>query len=117
MEVKGECYNRWIKAKIRVTTTQPTPFNFKMADFSFNKHLGIIPHIRIKIHGMLYIVTFMVMNNKAIDPKYSVLLGCPYLQDAKVIHDWVINMVTIEGNGTINTIFVSKYLSGNIRRL
>jgi len=25
-------------------------------------------------------------------------------------------MVTIEGNGTIKTIFISKYLSGNIRR-
>jgi hypothetical protein len=25
-------------------------------------------------------------------------------------------MVTIEGNGTIKTIYVSKYLSGNIKR-
>ncbi len=45
------------------------------------------------------------------------LLGRPWLWDAKVIDGWGINMVTIEGNGIIKTIFVSKYLSGNIRRL
>jgi hypothetical protein len=87
-----------------------------MDDFSFNKPLGIIPNIRIRIHGISYIVTFMVMNNNAVDPTYSMLLGRPWLQDAKVIHDWGTNMVTIEGNGTVKTIYVSKYLSGNIKR-
>jgi hypothetical protein len=51
------------------------------------------------------------------NPTYSMLLGRPWLWDAKVIDGWGINMVTIEGNGIIKTIFVSKYLSGNIRRL
>ncbi len=51
------------------------------------------------------------------NPTYSMLLGRPWLWDAKVIDGWGTNMVTIEGNGIIKTIFVSKYLSGNIRRL
>ncbi len=72
--------------------------------------------MRIKIHGILYIVTFMVMNNKTIDPTYSMLLGHPWLWDTKVIHDWGTNMVTVEGNGIVKTIFVSKYLNGNIGR-
>jgi hypothetical protein len=84
--------------------------------FSFSKRLGIIPNIRIKIHGIPYIVTFTIMNDKAIDPTYSMLLRHPWLQDAKVIHDWGTNMVTIKDNGIVKTIFVSKYLSGNIRR-
>jgi hypothetical protein len=87
-----------------------------MVDFSFNKSLGIIPNIRIKIHGISYIITFMVMNNKVVDPTYSMLLRHPWLWNTKVIHDWGTNMVTIEGNGTVKTIFVSKYLNGNIRR-
>ncbi len=56
------------------------------------------------------------MNNKAVDPTYSILLGHPWLQEAKVIHDWGTNMVTIEGNGIVKIVYVSKYLSGNIRR-
>ncbi len=55
------------------------------------------------------------MNNKAVDPTYSMLLGHPWLWDAKVIHDWGTNMVTIESNGIVKPIFVSKYLNGNIR--
>jgi hypothetical protein len=58
-----------------------------MVDFSFNKPLGIVPNIRIRIHGIPCIVTFMVMNNKAIDLMYSMLLGCPWLQNAEVIHN------------------------------
>ncbi len=57
----------------------------------------------------------MVMKNKVIDPIYSMLLGHPWLWDTKVIHDWGTNMVTIEGNGIVKTIFVSKYLNGNIK--
>jgi hypothetical protein len=83
-----------------------------MVDFSFSKPLGIVPNIMIKIHGILY----MMMNNKAMDPTYSMLLGCPWLWDAKVIHYWGTNMVTIKGNGLVNIVFVFKYLSGNIKR-
>jgi CO dehydrogenase/acetyl-CoA synthase delta subunit len=87
-----------------------------MANFSFSKPLGTVPNIKITIHGMPYIITFMVMNNKLVDLTYSMLLKCPWLWDAKVIHDWGTNMVTIEGNIIVNTIYVSIYLSGNIRR-
>jgi len=58
-----------------------------MVDFSFNKPLGINPNVGIRIHGILYIITFMVMNNNAIDLTYSMLLQHPWLLDAKVIHD------------------------------
>ncbi len=56
------------------------------------------------------------MNNKAVDPTYSMLLKRPWLWDAKMIDDWGTNMVTIEGNDIMNIIFVSKYLNGNIRK-
>ncbi len=104
-----------LKKKLGLTPHQPTPFNLQMVEISFNKPLEIVPNIRIRIHGIPYIITFMVMNNKAIDPMYSILLGCPWLQNANVIHDWGTNMVTIKGNGTMKTIYVSKYLSGNIK--
>jgi hypothetical protein len=67
---------RW---KLRLSPPQLIPFNLQMVDFSFNKPLGIIPNIKIKIYGIQYMVTFMVMNNKVVGPTYSMLLGHPWL--------------------------------------
>jgi hypothetical protein len=44
------------------------------------------------------------------------LLGRPWLRDVKVAHDWGSNIVTIQGNGTIRTIIITKHLGGEIRR-
>jgi hypothetical protein len=45
------------------------------------------------------------------------LLGKPYFRDAKVAHYWGNNMITIQGNGTIQTIAVIKHLGTNLKRL
>jgi len=44
------------------------------------------------------------------------LLGRPWLKDAKVAHDLGSNIVTIQGNGTVKTIIVTKQLGGEVRR-
>jgi hypothetical protein len=38
------------------------------------------------------------------------------LKDVKVAHDWGSNNVTIQGNGTVRTITVTKHLGNEIRR-
>jgi hypothetical protein len=52
-----------------------------------SKPLGIIQDLKIYIHGIPYVVTFVVMQNNVVDPNYSMLLGCPWLQNVKVTHD------------------------------
>ncbi len=47
------------------------------------------------IHGILYITMFIVLHNNVVDFSYSVLLGRPWLKDAKVAHDWGNNTITI----------------------
>ncbi len=37
---------------------------------------------------------------------YSMLLGRPWLRDAKVAHDWGSNIVTIQGNAPIRIIII-----------
>lgn len=64
----------------------------------------------------LDIVTFMIMNYKVVDRTYSILLGYPWLWDAKIIHDQGTNMVMIEGNGAIKNIVISKQLNGYVKR-
>ncbi len=43
-----------------------------------------------------------------LDVIYPMLLKRPWLRDAKVSHDWGTNSITIESNGDVRTIFVTK---------
>jgi hypothetical protein len=38
------------------------------------------------------------------------------LKDAKVAHDWGSNIVTIQGNGIVRTIIITKHLGSEIRK-
>jgi len=64
--------------------------------------------MKIYVHDIPYITTFIVLQNNVIDVNYSMLLGLLWLKDAKVTHDWGNNTVTIQGNGTIRTIVVGR---------
>jgi hypothetical protein len=45
------------------------------------------------------------------------LLGQPWLHNARVTHDWGTNLITIEGDGTIQIITVTKHLDNNTKHL
>jgi len=44
------------------------------------------------------------------------LLGRPWLKDAKATHDYGNNMIAIQGNGIIRTILVNKKLKAETKR-
>jgi hypothetical protein len=88
-----------------------------MVDQIIAKPLGLIRDLKIFVHGIPYMVTFVIINNNVLDPSYSMLLGCPWLRDAKVSHNWGTNIVTIQGTGTIITILVTKKLGVQTKRL
>jgi hypothetical protein len=81
------------------------------------KLVGLIRNMKIYVHGIPYIITFIILQNNVVDSSYSMLLGRPWLRDAKMAHDWGSNIVTIQGNGTIQTIIVTKHLGSEIRKL
>jgi hypothetical protein len=58
-----------------------------MVDQSLMKLVGIIGDLKIHIHGIPYIATFIIMQNNVLDGSYSMLLSQPWLRNAKVIHD------------------------------
>jgi hypothetical protein len=39
----------------------------------------------------------------------------PWLRDAKLSHDWGTNIITIQGNGIVRTITITKHLSSEIK--
>jgi len=52
-----------------------------------------------------------------VDSSYSMLLGKPWFIDAKVIHDWGNNVITVQGNGIVRTILINKKLGAETKRL
>jgi hypothetical protein len=89
---------------------KPTPYNMCMANQTIAKPLGLIKDLRILVHGIPYVMTFIVIQSSVLDSSYSMLIGRPWLKDAKVSHDWGNNIITIQNVGTIKTIHVTKKL-------
>ncbi len=63
-----------------------------------------------------YIATFIVSKNNVVYSSYSILLRRPWLRNAKVTRDWGHNVITIEGNGKIETILSNGKLVAKTRR-
>jgi hypothetical protein len=59
-----------------------------MVDQTIAKSLGLIKDLTILVHGIPYLVSFIMIQNNVLDSSYSMLLGCPWPKDAKVSHDW-----------------------------
>jgi hypothetical protein len=87
-----------------------------MTNQSMIRPLRIIKNLKIHIHGIPYITTLIVLKNNVVDFSYSMLLGRPWLRDAKVTHEWGNNVIIVQGNGTIRTISINKKLGVETRR-
>ncbi len=44
------------------------------------------------------------------------MLGRPWLKDAKVAHDWGNNVIIVQGNGIVRTILVNRKLGVETKR-
>jgi hypothetical protein len=86
----------------------PTPYNLCMANQTIAKPLGLIRNFKVFVHGIPYIITFTIISNNVIDPNYSMLLGRPWLKNAKIFHDWGTNTIAIQGTSIVRTIHVTK---------
>ena len=77
--------------KLALPKPSPAPFNLKMANGTIAKPIGLLQDVKIHIHSIPYIVTLTVIDCQTIKSDYSMLLGRPWLRNAKVIHDWANN--------------------------
>jgi hypothetical protein len=81
-----------------------------MVNQTIVKPFGLIRDLKIFLHGIPYMVTFNAINNNVLDPSYLMLPRHPWLRDAKVSHNWGINIITIQGTSIVRTIHVTKKL-------
>ncbi len=79
--------------------------------------MRLIHDLKIYVYNILHITIFIVLQNNVINTSYSMLLGKPWLRDAKVTHDCENNTMTIQGNGMFITIVVTKHLGAKVKRL
>ena len=98
------------RRKLGLPKPSPAPFNLKMANGTIAKPTGLLRDVKIHIHGIPYIVTLTVIDYQTIKSDYSMLLGRPWLRNAKVIHDWANDQVQIMGNGTVKTVKINRQL-------
>jgi len=49
----------------------------RMADQTTKKLVGLIRDMKIYVHNIPYITTFIVLHNNVVDSSYSMLLGRP----------------------------------------
>jgi hypothetical protein len=63
-------------------------YNLRMVDQTTIKLIGLMQNMKILVYGIPYVMTFMVLQNNALDANYLMLLGKMWnLWDAKVSHD------------------------------
>jgi hypothetical protein len=105
-----------LKTKLGLPQPRPTPYHLIMVDQSMTTPLGIINHLKIHIHGIPYIATFIVLKNNVVDYNYYMLLGRPWLRDAKVTHVWGNNIIIVQGNGIVRTILINRKLGVETKR-
>ncbi len=98
-EFKVNIITKDLRKKLRLLVPRPTSYILEMAYQTLTKSIRLIKNLKIHIHGFAYIVTFIIMNNSVLDVSYSMLLGHPWLPNAKVNHDSNNNMITINSNG------------------
>ncbi len=87
-----------------------------MKNQTTTKLVGLIRDLQIYVHGIPYITMFITLQNSVVDSNYSMLLEKPWLKDVKVALDGGSNIVSIQWNGIVITIRVTKHLGGEVRR-
>ncbi len=50
-----------LRKKLQLPIPKPAPYTLRMVDQTLTKLVGLIQDLKIHIHGILYVVTFIVM--------------------------------------------------------
>ncbi len=75
------------------------PYNLRMVNQTTAKLMGLIKDLKIYVHDIRYITTFIVFQNSVVDFSYSMLLGRPWLGDAKVDMIRKVTLLPYKGMG------------------
>jgi hypothetical protein len=66
-----------LRIQLGLSKPKPTPYNLRMANQTIVKPLGLIKDLRILVHGIPYVVTFIVIQSSVLDSNDFVLSCYP----------------------------------------
>jgi hypothetical protein len=76
-----------LKTKLGLPKPILAPYHLKMVDQNMTRPLRIIRNLKIHIHGIPYVITYIVLKNIVVNFNYCMLLKRPWLRDPKVTRD------------------------------
>ena len=86
-----------LRKQLGLPQPKPSPYFLKMADQTRVQPVGLFNHLKITVHNIPYIIVVTVVEMADQQADYSMILGRPWLRDAKVEHDWGRNQITLGG--------------------
>jgi hypothetical protein len=99
-----------LRLRLGLPKPKPVTYNLRMASQTTTKLVVLIRDLKIYVHDIPYITTFILLQNNVVDFSYSMLLGRPWLKNAKMAHGGGSNIVTIQGNGIVKTTIITKHM-------
>ena len=76
-----------LRKQLGLPQPKPSHYFFKMANQTRVQPVGLFNHFKISIHNIPYTIAVTVVEMADQQVDYSMILGCPWLRDAKVEHD------------------------------
>ncbi len=73
-----------LQIQLGMSKPNSMPYNLRMANHTIAKPLGLTRDLKIFVHEIPYTITFTIINSNVKNSNYSMLLGCPWLIDAKI---------------------------------
>ena len=94
--------------KLSLSNLLPTEWLLRMADHSKVLPMGVLVNVDTNIAGIVYKIDYVVFQLKGSTLSYPILLGHPWLFDAKAQNDWGCGTLTISKRR--NKIVLQMYL-------
>ena len=82
-------------AELGITKFESAPFAVKMADQRRVQPLGLVKDLDLDIAGIRFKIAAMVLKMEDISGAYPLLLGRPWLRQAKVKQNWEHNTISL----------------------
>ena len=82
--------------KYGLTDWEPAPFSVRMADQRRVQPVGLLKGVVIDVAGLTFTVALVVLSIVEAADDYNIILGRPWLRQAKVKHDWDLRSRKVE---------------------
>ncbi|KAH7289485.1 hypothetical protein KP509_30G004300 [Ceratopteris richardii] len=85
----------YMMTALGLTHMEETPMSLRMADQTQVKPAGLLKNVSTVVGGLEFSVDYLIVRPRTSEGTFSILLGWPWLVQAKCVHDWRTGFITI----------------------